>query len=197
MLGSEIEKGVQAETRCLLDIYIPHYNKFISWILLTQVLRVSRHLRLCCRQLWIIVTKTQYFDTSNILWAPCIMFSNCSLVVLNTDHLERKFKINMIGNRASKATYTCCIVASCCTTFIHSLLPCAVFCATFQVIKWVLCAFLVCLYTASSCNVLWRARCRSTVNSKTPVYSRCHATQQWKRPAFSLRSVPVMSSFQQ
>jgi hypothetical protein len=27
--------------------------------------------------------------------------------------------------------------------------------------------------------------------------SHCHATQQWKRPAFSLRSVPVMTSFQQ
>jgi hypothetical protein len=40
--------------------------------------------------------------------------------------------------------------------------------------------------------ILWRARCRSTINSKTLVYSRCHATQQWKRPAFSLRSVMTL-----
>jgi hypothetical protein len=43
-------------------------------------------------------------------------------------------------------------------------------------------------------NILWHARCRSTVNSGNVVYNRCWATKQWKRTAFFLWSVPVMTS---
>jgi hypothetical protein len=41
--------------------------------------------------------------------------------------------------------------------------------------------------------ILWRARCRSTV--ETLVYNCCLATQQWKKLLFSLGSVPVMTSY--
>jgi hypothetical protein len=39
--------------------------------------------------------------------------------------------------------------------------------------------------------LVWRAQCRKLV------CSRCHAAQQLMQPAFSLRSVPVVTSSQQ